>query len=86
MCSLLETWKGEKITHPGDIVQRHEYARSQDILLDSLLMFLPITRHAMPLINEYSLLSDVQTQGSPEPLSPFYCLIKPQKWTPLSSS
>lgn len=75
----------KETTHPGYIAQRHEYARNLNSLLDSSLMFVPITRHAMPLINEYSTLSDVQTQGSPEPLSTFYCLIKPQEWTPSSS-
>lgn len=53
--------------------------------VESSLMFLPITRHAMLLINEYSVLTDVQAQSRTEAPSSFYCLIKAQEWIPSSS-
>lgn len=48
----------------GYIAQWHEYAGTHEMLKESLLMFLPITRHVMTLIHKYSTLTDIHAPHS----------------------
>lgn len=62
---LIFTQKGRKEAQKlGYIALWHEYAGTHEILKESLLMFLPITRHVMTLIHKYSTLTDLHAPRS----------------------
>lgn len=59
-------WREREKKNPqlGYIAPWHEYARTHNMPAESLLMLLPITRHVMTLIHEYSTLTDLHARRS----------------------